>query len=104
MCIRDREKVLDDLFESYFLHGKDIGDPNILLQIAIKHNINAEEFKSYLSDQENIEPLANEAIQAKKMGINSVPTFIVNRQIVINGAQTSENFELIFEKLKSRIN
>ena len=99
-----QEKVLDDLFESYFLHGKNIGDPNILLQIAIKHNINAEEFKSYLSDQENIEPLANEAIQAKKMGINSVPTFIVNKQIVINGAQTSENFELIFEKLKSRIN
>lgn len=99
-----QEKVLDDLFESYFLHGKDIGDPNILLQIAIKHNINAEEFKSYLSDQENIEPLANEAIQAKKMGINSVPTFIVNKQIVINGAQTSENFEIIFEKLKAKIN
>ena len=99
-----QEKVLDDLFESYFLHGKDIGDPNILLEIAIKHNIDAEEFKSYLSDQENIEPLANEEIQAKKMGINSIPTFIVNKQIVINGAQTSENFELIFEKLKARIN
>ena len=99
-----QEKVLDDLFESYFLHGKDIGDPNILLQIAIKHNIDAEEFKSYLSDQENIEPLANEEIQAKKMGINSIPTFIINKQIVINGAQTSENFELIFEKLKARIN
>ena len=99
-----QEKVLDDLFESYFLHGKDIGDPNILLQIAIKNNIDAEEFKSYLSDQENIEPLANEEIQAKKMGINSIPTFIVNKQIVINGAQTSENFELIFEKLKARIN
>ena len=99
-----QEKVLDDLFESYFLHGKDIGDPNILLQIAIKHNIDAEEFKSYLSDQENIEPLANEEIQAKKMGIKSIPTYIVNKQIVINGAQTSENFELIFEKLKARIN
>ena len=99
-----QERVLDDLFESYFLHGKDIGDPNILLQIAIKHKIDSEEFKNYLSDQENIEPLANEEIQAKKMGINSVPTFIVNKQIVINGAQTSENFELIFEKLKARIN
>lgn len=99
-----QEKVLDDLYESYFLNGKDIGDPNILLQIAIKHKIDAEKFKNYLSDQENIEPLANEEIQAKKMGINSVPTFIVNKQIVINGAQTSENFELIFEKLKTRIN
>ena len=62
-----------------------------------------DEFKNYLSDQENIEPLANEEIQARKMGINSVPTFIVNKQIVINGAQTSENFELIFQKLTNNI-
>ena len=99
-----QESVLNSLFESYFINGKDIGDPNILLEIAVKHKIDSEEFKNYLSDQENIEPLANEEIQARKMGINSVPTFIINKQIVINGAQTSENFELIFEKLKARIN
>ncbi len=99
-----QESVLNNLFESYFINGKDIGDPNILLEIAVKHKIDAEEFKNYLSNQENIEPLANEEIQARKMGINSVPTFIINKQIVISGAQTSENFELIFEKLKARIN
>ena len=99
-----QENVLSNLFESYFLNGEDIGDPNILLDIAIKHQIDAENFKSYLSDQENIEPLANEEIQAKKMGISSIPTFIINKQIVVNGAQTTKNFELIFEKLKARIN
>ena len=99
-----QENVLDNLFESYFLNGEDIGDPNVLLDIAIKHKIDAEDFKSYLSDQENIEPLANEEIQARKMGINSVPTFIINKQIVINGAQTSENFEIIFQKLKNSLN
>ena len=41
--------------------------------------------------------------KARKMGINSVPTFIVNKQIVINGAQTSENFELIFQKLTNNV-
>ncbi len=99
-----QENVLDSLFESYFLNGEDIGDPNILLDIAIKHQIDAEDFKTYLSDQENIEPLANEEIEARKMGINSVPTFIVNKQIVINGAQTSENFDIIFKKLTNNIN
>ncbi len=98
-----QEDVLDDLFEAYFIRGEDIGNPNILLSIAISHSINEDEFKKYLSDQENIEPLANEEIQARKMGINSVPTFIVNKQIVINGAQTSENFELIFQKLTNNI-
>ena len=98
-----QEDVLNDLFEAYFIRGEDIGNPNTLLNIAVSHSIEEDEFKKYLSDQENIEPLANEEIQARKMGINSVPTFIVNKQIVVNGAQTSENFELIFQKLTCNI-
>ena len=76
----------------------------IQFHILISSFYFTEDFKTYLSDQENIEPLANEEIEARKMGINSVPTFIVNRQIVINGAQTSENFDIIFKKLTNNIN
>ena len=96
-------EMMEDLFQSYFIKGQDIGDPTVLLDIATKRNINEEEFKHYLMDKENIEPLANEEIQAKNMGINSVPTFIVNQQIVINGAQSVDNFELIFTKLLSKV-
>ena len=99
-----QEQVLDDLFESYFLKGEDIGNPNVLLGIAVNNSIDEDRFKNYLSNKDNIEPLANEELQARKMGIDSVPTFIVNKQIVINGAQTSENFELIFQKLSGNIN
>ncbi len=99
-----QEKVLDDLFESYFLRGEDIGNPNILLSIAVNNAIEENEVKSYLSNKDNIEPLANEELQARKMGISSVPTFIINKQIVINGAQTSENFDLIFQKLSNNVN
>jgi predicted DsbA family dithiol-disulfide isomerase len=95
--------MIEDIFQSYFIRGEDIGDPTVLLDIAIKHNIDEDEFKNYLMNKENIEPLANEEIQARKMGINSVPTFIVNQQIVINGAQSVDNFELIFTKLLSKV-
>jgi predicted DsbA family dithiol-disulfide isomerase len=98
-----QNKMIEDIFQSYFIRGEDIGDPTVLLDIAIKHNIDEDEFKNYLMDKENIEPLANEEIQAKNMGINSVPTFIVNQQIVINGAQSVDNFELIFTKLLSKV-
>ena len=96
-------EVLDDLFESFFLKGEDIGNPNILLSIATNNSIDEDELKNYLSNKDNIEPLANEELQARKMGISSVPTFIINKQIVINGAQTSENFELIFQKISNNI-
>ena len=98
-----QDKMIEDIFQSYFIRGEDIGDPAVLLDIAIKHNIDEDEFKNYLMNKENIEPLANEEIQARKMGINSVPTFIVNQQIVINGAQSVDNFELIFTKLLSKV-
>ena len=99
-----QEKVLNELFEAYFLRGEDIGNPDILLSIAVNNLIDENELKNYLSNKDNIEPLANEELQARKMGISSLPTFIVNKQIVINGAQTSENFELIFQKLSNNIN
>ena len=95
--------MIEDIFQSYFIRGEDIGDPTVLLAIAIKHNIDEDEFKNYLMDKDNIEPLANEEIEARKMGITSVPTFIVNQQIVINGAQSVDNFELIFTKLLSKV-
>ena len=95
--------VIEDLFQSYFLKGMDIGDPTILLDIAKNHQINEDEFKQYLTDKNNIEPLANEELEARRMGINSVPTFIVNQQLVINGAQQVENFELIFSKILSKV-
>ena len=98
-----QDRMIEDIFQSYFIRGEDIGDPTVLLDIAIKHNIDEDEFKNYLMNKENIEPLANEEIQARKMGINSVPTFIVNQQIVINGAQSVDNFELIFTKLLSKV-
>jgi len=72
--------------------------------LEVNNSIDENELKNYLSKKDNIEPLANEELQARNMGINSVPTFIVNKQIVINGAQTSENFELIFQKLSNSIN
>ena len=95
--------VIEDLFQSYFFRGMDIGDPAILLDIAKNHQINEDEFKQYLTDKNNIEPLANEELEARRMGINSVPTFIVNQQLVINGAQQVENFELIFSKILSKV-
>merc|ERR1712086_920162 len=52
-----QDKMIEDIFQSYFIRGEDIGDPTVLLAIAIKHNIDEDEFKNYLMDKNNIEPL-----------------------------------------------
>ena len=47
--------------------------------------------------------LLNEEKQAKKIGINSVPCFIFNKEIVINGAQPMKNFIQIINSLNNNV-
>ena len=53
-----------------------------------------------LSNQDN-DNLINEEKQARKIGINSVPSFIFNKAFVVNGAQPKENFIRIINSLNN---
>ena len=97
-------ELIEELFQAYFIKGIDIGDPKQLLNIAEQNDFNSDEVKKYLSDDLNIKPLANEQIQAQQMGIESVPTFIINKKIVVKGAQNTHQLNLIFTKISQSIN
>ena len=47
--------------------------------------------------------LLNEEKQAKNIGINSVPCFIFNKEIVVNGAQPTKNFNQIIDSLNNNV-
>ena len=79
-------KVLELLFYKYFIEGEDIGSVNVLINAAKDADIYDENIEKYI-------------ISAKDIGINSVPCFIFNKKIVVNGAQPTKNFIQIIESL-----
>ena len=55
-----------------------------------------------ISEKDN-DSLFNEEKQAKNIGINSVPCFIFNKELVVSGAQPTKNFNQIIVKVNKFI-
>ena len=84
-------KVITDLFDAYFSKSKDIGDEQVLISIAKKNNLDLDNVRAYLNEEENIIKINKMDHDAKKMGITGVPFYIFNNQSSISGAQSVEN-------------
>ena len=83
-------KVITDLFDAYFSKSKDIGDEQVLISIAKKNNLDLDNVRAYLNEEENIIKINKMDHDAKKMGIKGVPFYIFNNQSSISGAQSVE--------------
>ena len=94
-----QNQIIESLFYSYFVEGKDIGQIEELITIAIHHNLDEKETNNYLNSNQDKQNLLGEEIQAKKMGIKGVPCFIINKQYVMFGVQDKEKFIDIFNNL-----
>ena len=94
-----QNQILESLFYSYFIEGKDIGQIEELVIIAKHHNLNEQEANHYLSSIQDKAELLEEAVNAKKMGVKGVPCFIINNKYVLFGAQEKEKFIDLFNSL-----
>lgn len=83
-------KVVDALFKAYFTDGKDIGNPNVLLDIAAGCGMDKAIVAELLPTDAEEAGVIGEIAQAKKLGITGVPCFIFNQKYAVSGAQTPD--------------
>ncbi len=80
------------LFEAYFLEGRNISDPAILVELGVAHGHTAEAVAGWVNDPEELAATRREAEQAARMGIQGAPFFIVDSALAISGAQPEDAF------------
>ena len=92
-----QNKISEELFEAFFIHGKNIGEFTELNKIAKLNNIKdfSEDFFITRKDLAKNVQMSDETSRSK--GIGGVPFFIINDNYAISGAQESEVFKKIFE-------
>lgn len=99
------EKALelkDQLFIAHFTDGKDIGDINVLSELAESVGLNVAETKKVLIDKTAYrDAVAFDVQEAQQFGITGVPYFIFNRKYAISGAQPKEAFLQALEKIQA---
>jgi predicted DsbA family dithiol-disulfide isomerase len=98
MLGKNSSALADDLFSAFFEKGRNIGDRDVLIDIAATHGISAKEVvKATESDQIRQLVLTRDG-QARGSGLAGVPGFLVNRRLMIVGAQNTDTMVNAFDR------
>ena len=94
-----QNEIKEKIYQSYFIDGLDIGDINILINIAKQNNISENAFKDFINEK-NIENVNSKILVAKEKDISGVPFFEIGKDF-ISGAQSPIQLESV---IKSNLN
>ncbi|MCW2541024.1 MAG: hypothetical protein JWN95_2749 [Frankiales bacterium] len=88
--IAQQSAVVDRLFAAYFTDGLDIADRDVLTAIGEAAGLSSAATLQALDGAESAAAVAAGLAEAAALGITAVPTFVANRTIGIQGAQSPE--------------
>ena len=95
--------VVDALFNAYFVEARDIGDHEVLGDIADSVGMDAAVVQKLLKSDADREDISTRDSHSRQMGVSSVPTFIVANQHAVPGAQPPELWKKVIGELMSQI-
>jgi len=92
-------EVVDALFRAWFTEGRDIGSIDVLADIADSAGMNAALVRRLLATDEDRAQVEGRIRMVQEMGITSVPTYLVNRQTAVPGAQPVELWVKVIDEI-----
>jgi predicted DsbA family dithiol-disulfide isomerase len=88
---RQADAVKQALFDAYFLQGRDIGDDDVLQDIADQFGL------THPADQTVLDQINRDLAEANRLNIQGVPFFIIAGEWAISGAHPPETFMPLFD-------
>ena len=91
------------LFRAYFTDGRDIGDHDVLADIADGIEMDAAMVRRLLDGDSDLEDIRRRDAHSREMGVTGVPTFIVAQRHAVPGAQTKEMWVKVIGDIRAQI-
>ena len=90
------------LFKAYFVDTRDIGDVEVLADIADSIEMDAAVTTKLLQTDVDAQDIRDRDAHSRKMGITSVPTFIVAGTHAVPGAQSPELWAQVIAEIAAQ--
>jgi len=97
-----QDAVVESLFRRFFTEGADIGSHDVLLAAAEEGGMDLDIVRGLLASEADKDIVFREDMQVRNMGIQSVPSFIVNSKWLLVGAQDSTTLLRAFEQIATQ--
>ena len=100
---RDRGRhaaMHDRLMDAYWAEARNIGDPDVLRAEAATVGLPSDDVEEVLSGDRYRDRVERSTREAFSLGANAVPAFVLDRRLLVLGAQPDEVFEQAFAQLE----
>lgn len=87
-----QDVIAELLFQRYFCQAADIGDINVLTEVAVEAGLDKAEVQAFLLSDEGVAEVKAEAQRGIRLGISGVPAFVLEGDVIASGAQSPEHF------------
>ena len=94
--------VVSTLFRAYFIEGRDIGDIDVLSDIADSCGLDAAMTRQLLQGDADRDDIGARDRHSREMGVTGVPTFVIASQHAVPGAQPAELWGQVIEEIASQ--
>lgn len=85
------------LFRGYFEDARNIGDLEVLIELAAEAGLDGADARAYLESDAGRQEVEAESAQAGRLGIHGVPCFIFEGKYAVSGAQEPAVFNQVFD-------
>jgi predicted DsbA family dithiol-disulfide isomerase len=92
------QAVHDRLMDAYWAEARNIGDPDELRALAVEAGLDATDVDDVLAGDAYRDHVLAWTAQAQSIGITGIPAFLLDRRLLVLGAQPHEVFERAWER------
>ena len=94
------ESFHDRLMDAYWSEATNIGEPDELRRLAAEVGLDAEDVERVIGDPSAYLDLVETSTwQAYSIGIDAIPAFLLDRRLIVLGAQPLDVFRRAFAQL-----
>lgn len=94
----DQSALAERLMSAFFESGRDIGDADVLLDVATAFGLSGDKAVQALDDDKTRQIVQTREAKVRASGIAGVPGFLLNRRLLVIGAQEADAIINAFDR------
>jgi protein disulfide-isomerase len=92
------DELEERFFKAYFTDGELMSDHETLIRLSTEVGLPKEQVAEVLKTNQYSEDVKRDVSEAKQIGVNGVPFFLMNRKYAVSGAQETSVFTVTLQK------
>ncbi|MEJ2255611.1 MAG: DsbA family oxidoreductase [Woeseiaceae bacterium] len=94
----DQTALAESLMSAFFEEGRNIGERDVLVELGERHAIPEKETRTALGSDQARQVVVTREAQVRASGLSTAPGFLINRRLLVVGAQPTDNIVNAFDR------